>query len=142
MNDSGGDFMKVNRFLYPWCLLICAIFLSSSLQSIRSAYQYIAPYDSSRWVHFLVYALVVALPVGTWRRRESILLSFLPPILSIVLEALQAGFPLSLLRTQTVPADLFGIAAGILLGLNIRTIRNAARPLNKAELESPSSVVF
>jgi putative effector of murein hydrolase len=133
--------MKINRFLYPWCLLICTIFLSSSLQNARSAYQYIADYDSSRWIHFLVYAMVVALPVGTWQRRESIFLSFVPPILSIVLEALQAGFPLSLLRTQTVPADLFGIAAGILLGLNIRTIRNAARPLSKAELESPPPAV-
>jgi hypothetical protein len=85
--------------------------------------------------------MVVALPVGTWQRRESIFLSFVPPILSIVLEALQAGFPLSLLRTQTVPADLFGIAAGMLLGLNIRTIRNAARPLSKAELESPPPAV-
>ena len=134
--------MKINRFLYPWCLLICTIFLSSSLQSTRSAYGYIAPYDSSRWIHFLVYAAVVALPVGTWQRRESVFLSFVPPILSIVLEALQAGFPLSLLRTQTVPADLFGIAAGILLGLNIRTIRNAARPLNKAELDSAPPAVF
>jgi hypothetical protein len=134
--------MKVNRFPYPWCLLICTVFLSSSLQSTRSAYQYLAPYDSSRWIHFLVYAVIVALPVGTWQRKESIFLSFVPPIMSIVIEALQAGFPLSLLRTQTVPADLFGIAAGILLGLNIRTIRNAARPLNRAELDSPPSVGF
>jgi putative effector of murein hydrolase len=133
--------MKINRFLFPWCMLVCALFLSSSLHSARSAYEYIAPYDSSRWIHFLVYAVVVALPVGTWHRRESVFLSFVPPILSIVLEALQAGFPLSLLRTQTIPADLFGLAAGILLGLNIRTIRNAARPLNRAELDSPP-VVF
>jgi putative effector of murein hydrolase len=133
--------MRINKFLYPWCLLICALFLSSSLQSARSAYEYIAPYDASRWIHFLVYAVVVALPVGTWHRRESIFLSFVPPILSIVFEALQAGFPLSLLRTQTIPADLFGIAAGILLGLNIRMIRNAERPL-KTELDSPPPIVF
>ena len=78
--------MKINRFLYPWCLLICAIFLTSSLQSTRSAYQYIAPYDSSRWIHFLVYAVVVAFPVGAWQRTESIFLSFITPLLSIVLE--------------------------------------------------------
>lgn len=119
--------MKINRFLYPWCMLICSIFLSSSLQSTQSAYQFIAPYDSSRWVHFLVYAAVVAFPVGTWRRRKSIMLSFVPPIMSIVLELLQAGVPIPTLRTQTIPADLFGVAAGILLGLNIRTMRNAAK---------------
>lgn len=70
------------------------------------------------------------------------MLSFIPLIMSIMLESLQAGLPIPVPRTQTIPADLFGVAAGILLGLNIRTIRNAARPLNRAELDSPPPAVF
>jgi hypothetical protein len=54
------------------------------------------------------------------------MLSFVAPMMSIILESLQAGVPISTLRMQTIPADLFGVAAGILLGLNIRTMRNAA----------------
>jgi hypothetical protein len=34
----------------------------------------------------LVYAVVVAFPVGAWQRTESIFLSFITPLLSIVLE--------------------------------------------------------
>lgn len=134
--------MKINRFLYLWCLLVCSIFLSSSLQSAKWAYHYLAPYDSNRWIHFIVYAVIVALPVGTWRRRKAILLSFVPPIMSIILESLQAGIPLPVLQTQTIPADLFGVAAGILLGLNIRTMRKSASPANAAELDSASPVMF
>jgi hypothetical protein len=134
--------MKIGRFLYIWCLLIWAILLVSSLQHARSVYQYIAPLDLSRWIHFLAYAAVVALPIAAWVRKKSILLSFIAPILSIAIEATQAGIPLPALRMQTIPADLFGIGAGILLGLNIRMMHRSTRQPITSDLESSRSSAF
>jgi hypothetical protein len=134
--------MKVGRFLYAWCLLIWAILLITSLQHARSVYRYMAPLDLSRWIHFLAYMAVVALPIAVWIRKRSIVLSFIAPILSIAVEATQAGIPLPALRMQTIPADLFGIGAGILLGLNIRMLHRSTRQPITSDLESSSSSAF
>jgi hypothetical protein len=112
------------------------MFLTSALQGARSMHRYLTPLDSSRWVHFLVYAAVVALPMAAWQRRRNIVLSFAAPIMSIALEASLGGIPLPQLRMQTLPADLFGISAGVLLGLNFRMMRRSARRAPNEGLES------
>ena len=133
--------MNTNRLLYFWCLVIGGIILVSSLHSDRPVYQYLAIYGSNRWVHFLAYALILTIPIGVWQRKSSMLLSFVPAFIGITLEMLRAGYPWSAAVAQTIPADLFGVAAGILLGLNIRTIRHSAKPLNNTN-QVPTRTMF
>ena len=125
---------KNNRLFYLWCVLVGAIITISVLPASGWIYQSIADYNSSRWVHFLTFASAAAIPVSAWKHRKNILFSFIPLLVSIALEALRAGMPGPIFRTQNVPADLFGIAAGFLLGLNIRTMHNSAK--------APGSVRF
>jgi hypothetical protein len=118
-----------NRLFYLWCVLTVGIVLISILPGSSWIYHFLAAYDSNRWAHFLAYGAVAAIPVAAWKRKASILLSLIPAIISIVLGSWQAHNPVLMVRTQNVPADLFGIAAGVLLGLNIRVMRNSEKPV-------------
>jgi len=127
--------MTKRRFFYLWCLLVVAIFLPSFLPVNNAVYQVIAGYDSSRWAHFLAYVSVAAIPVAAWKRRPLILLSLLPEMISVAFQISRAHASGPFLRSQNVGADLFGLAAGILLGLNLRMIRKSGR-----SIENVSSV--
>ena len=128
-----------NRLFSLWCVLAGGILLVSTLPGSTSIYQFIAPFDANRWIHFFAYASIAAIPVAGWRSKSNVLLSFILPILSIVLELVQSHLPGSPVRGQNVPADLFGMAAGILLGWNIRTIRNSARSLGSINSDESHS---
>ncbi len=134
--------MRINRLFYPWCLVICAICSTSFLQNARSLYQYLAPVDSSRWWHFLIYAIALALPVAQWRSSKYISFSLIVPIMCIALEGLRAGIPLPSLRMQTIPADLFGVGGGILLGLNLRTMHRSTQRTNSTNIEATRPPVY
>ena len=127
-----------NRLFYFWCMLISVIFLTSILPGGSSAYQVIAAYDANRWLHFLAYAAVATIPIALWKPRSNVMLAFLPPVISIALELLQAHLSGPAIRAQNAPADFFGLAAGVLLGLNIRVMRNSSRSLDH-ESSNPSS---
>lgn len=101
--------------------------MNAILPSGSWIYRDIVAFDSSRWVHFLAYALTVAIPVAVWRRRASVLFSLIPAFMNISLEYLQWHVHGPLVRPRNLSADLFGVAAGILLGLNIRTMRHSAK---------------
>jgi hypothetical protein len=47
-----------------------------------------------------------------------------------------------MVRPQNASADLFGIAAGILLGLNIRMMRNSAKSFENASSDSSRSTLY
>ena len=129
--------MTKRRFFYLWCLLTGGIVFVSFLPGNSRIYHAIAGYDSNRWVHFLAYALAAAIPVASTRRRAIVLLSFLPAMTSIVLEVLKAQSSGPFPRSQNIAADLFGAAAGILLGLNLRMMRHATRSLDNPSSASP-----
>jgi hypothetical protein len=123
--------LKANRLLYLWCLMVIGGIVSASISnSGQPLYQPLVIYGSNRWVHFVAYALILAIPIGVWQRKSSMLLSFVPAFIGIALELFRAGYPWSTSIAQTIPADFFGLAAGILLGLNIRTLRHSAASLN------------
>lgn len=130
--------LKNNRSFYLWCALMGGIALVTILSSNSTAYQSVAEYDSSRWLHFLAYTLVIAVPIAAWKLRSTILLSFIPPIVCIALEWRHAYIQGTLPHPQNLPADLFGLAAGILLGLNLRIMRNSTQPLD-AESSHPDT---
>jgi hypothetical protein len=133
--------LNANRLLYLWCLVIGGIISVSILHSSRPLYQHLAIYGSNRWVHFVAYALILTIPIGVWQRKSSMFFSFIPAFIGITLELFRAGYPWSAEIAQTIPADLFGVAAGILLGLNIRTMRHSSKPLNRTN-EHPTQTIL
>jgi hypothetical protein len=119
--------LRKNRLVYLWCLFLAGILSISILRDSSWNYHSIAAFDSSRWVHFLAYALVASIPVAAWRYRRDVAFCLVPVVMSVALESLQAHAPLSVVHTHNVSADIFGIAAGILLGMNLRMIRNSEK---------------
>jgi len=121
-----------NRLLYLWCALTGGIVLVSILLGSSWIYSLIAAYDSNRWVHFFAYASVAAIPIAAWKRRITMAYSLVPPLLSIAIASSHVYFPGPVVRVENIPADIFGIAAGILLGLNIRMMRRSAKSLENS----------
>ncbi|MDR3573729.1 MAG: hypothetical protein P4L50_07705 [Anaerolineaceae bacterium] len=121
--------LRSNRLVYLWCALIGGIALSAILPTNSQIYKSFADYDSNRWCHFLAYTSVVAMPFVLRKRKQGFLLFFVPPVFCIVLEMLHAYIPGLADRVQNTQADLFGAAAGVLLGLNLRVMRNATKPI-------------
>ena len=115
------------RLRYIWCVLAGGILLYSLLPRSSWIYHIIAIYDSNRWVHFVVYSAVAALPVAVCRRRPKLILALLIAAVCIALELVQVYISRPIVRPQNVAADLFGLAAGILLGSNIRKLYASAR---------------
>ncbi len=118
-----------NRLVFLWCALIGGIIFVAILPVNSLTYRFISNVDSNRWCHFLAYATVAAIPFVVWKRKWAFWFFLIPPTIGIVLESLHSYIPGALVRVQNVPADLFGVAAGILLGLNLCAMRNTARPI-------------
>ena len=114
------------RLGYLWCGLTGGILLMSSLPGSSLIYKVVAAHDLIRWVHFIAYALVASIPVAAWRLWTSVLASFAIAVLGIAFELLHAFIQGCAIFPQNVLADLFGVACGILLGMNIRVMRNSA----------------
>lgn len=66
---------------------------------------------------------------------------FLPAIYCLVVEYVQGQAPGRIVTTHNVTADLFGIAAGILLGLNIRVMRSSTKTNDHANSDTPRSIL-
>ena len=113
-----------------WCVLIVAIAWIAVLPSENLVHHLAVEYDSNRWLRFLAYASIVAIPVSAWKTRTAIAISLLPALIGMALEVWQSNIPGLLGRPENVTPDLFGIAAGVLFGLNIRMMRKSAKPSN------------
>jgi hypothetical protein len=119
--------LRKNRLVYLWCLSLGGILSTSILRGSSWYFHSIAAIDSSRWAHFLVYALVSTIPVAAWRYRRDVAFCLVPVLMSVALESLQAHTPGPVAHIHNVSADIFGIAAGILLGLNLHIMHNSAK---------------
>ena len=122
-----------------WCSLLGAALILSNLPAEGWPYGEITYYASNHWFHFLLYAAIVAIPVTMWKRKYRFMLSLVAVLLVIALGSLQTFIPGHGNRSQNAMPDLFGVAAGVLLGLNLRMIRDP-RPLaakSKAPYRSP-----
>lgn len=118
------------RWFYLWCFLVCFILVVAILHYGHVESGALHSFDSSRWVHFLIYAAVVVLPVGVWHRgAPQVFLSIAPLFIAISMDCLASDPMFAAVRPQTIPAEIFGVAAGILLGLNLRVMRKARDPI-------------
>ncbi len=119
------------RLRFAWCVLTGVVISISILPGNSSIYQVAATPGLNRWVHFLAYAGVAAIPLLAWRLRSTILISLAIVMLGPVFDSLQAIVPGLIARPEILFADLFGVAAGILLGLNVRVMFDSAKSSDK-----------
>ncbi len=125
--------MQINSLLrYLWFALMVGILCMLILRGSSHASQVVVAYDSSRWGHFLLYGMVVAIPFAVIRKRTGLWLPLSIVLATIVAEFAQTLVQTSSARAATVLPEMFGLGAGILLGLNLRKIRTPAR--SEAEL--------
>lgn len=127
--------MKLKSIVLVWWIFVCGIFAVTLLDSSRQKFQFETTLDSSRWFHFLIYASLATVSLLAFKKWRTVLGSLIILALATIAEAFHAGIPLITLRSQTVPADLFGIAAGILLGLNIWMLRSSPKPVGNQSLK-------
>lgn len=118
------------RLLYFWCALIGGILFISILPGNSTIYPIVSAYDASRWIHFLIYATVASLPAAAWNGKIKILVPMAVISLCIALEPLQTLISSPIVRPKNVLADIFGVVAGILLGLNVRRLRTTTKSDN------------
>ena len=107
-----------------WCSLLGAALILSNLPAEGWPYGAITYYASNHWFHFLLYSAIVAIPVTIWKRKYRFMLSLVAVLLVIALGSLQTFIPGHGNRSQNAMPDLFGVAAGVLFGLNLRKIRD------------------
>jgi len=117
-----------NLLRVVWCSMLGAALVFSNLPTKGSPYEEISVYSSNHWFHFILYAAIVAIPVTMWKRKYRFMLSLVAVLLVIALGSLQTFIPGHFNRSQNAMPDLFGVAAGVLLGLNLRMIRDP-RPI-------------
>ena len=130
------------RLRFLWCVLACGALLMSIPFAASWIGRIIGTSDLNRWAHFLAYAAVAAIPVAAWRQRTNQLFSLVFVMLGVAIELLPAFLPGSIVRPQNAGADLFGVGAGILLGLNLRVMHNSASSLaNRIPNPSRSTMI-
>jgi hypothetical protein len=87
------------------------------------------------WVHFLVYMALAALPLLGWWLRAGVVLTSATAVLSVVLQA-EHGFVSGRgMDVHSTTINLLGVAAGVLLSLNILALcaRGRNRPTSLAD---------
>jgi len=114
------------RFRLAWGALAFGILFMSLLPGRSGLYHILSAYYASDWTRFLVFAAAASVPCAAWRTRKRVLYALLVVVLSVVLEALRAIHTGPVVHPELIPSDLFGIAAGVLLGLNLRLMNSSA----------------
>jgi hypothetical protein len=112
------------RLQFFWCLLAAAIVIASLLPHFNIAKNLLGVNLNWPWVHFMAYLGVSILPVMAWKFRIGLTVSLGGALTSLGLEILRGHLLYGSVRTQDIVFNLLGVAAGILLGLNILTLRS------------------
>lgn len=118
------------RLLCIWGALAVGVLVVSVLPSATSFDPFSAAYWTDKWTHFLAYALVTSIPCTASRTKRSVLFCLAVVAFCALCELLStmAGRPAH--GPENVVSDFFGIAAGILLGLNLRYSRSSGEIRN------------
>lgn len=111
-----------------WCLLVGAIVCVSLLPAPNIPRNLLWAYFDRYWAHFLVYAAVTIFPLLSWQRKTALVLSLGTAALSAILEMLHGAVTDHAVSIEGIVVNLLGVAAGVLLGLNILTLRSRMVP--------------
>ena len=122
-----------NRMFYFLCLAALVLMLLSTESGARWTNQAIFVYVSSRWVHFIVFLLLVATAVASWTQRKSVLIVLAVVFLCAFAETSLALFS-TIVRAENSVGDIFGAFSGILLGLNVRVMRSSLASIRNDEI--------
>jgi len=112
-----------SRLQMLWGLLVGMIALGSLLPSVGMHTEIVDAYLGDHWVHFLAYAVVSFLPWLAWKRNTALALSTGMAALGAGLEIVRSIVEVRSPDVQYIVINALGVAAGILLGLNILTRR-------------------
>jgi hypothetical protein len=117
-----------SRLQQLWSLLVGTIVLVSLLPHLGIHINPLDAHFNGHWVHFLAYAAASFLPLLAWRRNTGVAIDMGMVVLGTGLEILRAGLEGRSPDIQYIVINALGIAAGILLGLNILTLRSRRSP--------------
>ncbi|MGO9336300.1 MAG: hypothetical protein ACLPY1_02210 [Terracidiphilus sp.] len=113
-----------SRLQQLWGLLVGMIVLASLLPYLGIHTNFLDTYFNGHWVHFLAYVAASFLPLLAWRRNTGVALSMGMVALGTGLEIVRATLDGRSPDIQYIVINALGVAAGILLGLNILTLRS------------------
>ena len=119
-----------------WGLLTGMIVLVSLLPSPGMQKDLLSIHFDRYWFNFLTYVAVSNLPLLAWRRRTGLMLALGMAVLSVGLEALRGLVLDQSIDLNGMIVNLLGIAAGILLGLNILMIRSRMNRVDKSGIDA------
>jgi glycopeptide antibiotics resistance protein len=127
------------RLQLSWFLVAgTVLFLSLLPGPIFSTYS-LRAYVNLYWVRFLIYLLVSTFPVFAWRLRTGLFLSLGLGAVSAGLEVFRGSFLYRSVRFEDIVVNFLGITAGILLAVNIQTLRTRTNPVDGREVDESHS---
>jgi hypothetical protein len=116
-----------SRLRLSWYVLISGVTITSVLPGISLRDPRIAVLIDHTWVHFVVYTALAAIPLLGWRLRAGIALTSGTAILSVVLQVIHAFVSGHGIDAHGTMINLLGVLSGILLGLNIVSLRTRTK---------------
>lgn len=131
--------LSSRRLQIYWGLLAATIAFLSLLPHPGIPTTPMRAYLNSYWVHFLVYLAVSLLPVLAWPRKKGLMISLGVAVISVGLEILRGLSIYRLVQVEDIVVNLFGVAAGILLGMNILTLRSRMSQIDRSSASSSQS---
>ena len=114
-----------------WCILIGVISLVSCFPGASLQRPLFGLNIDSGWAHFLVFAVAATIPLLAWMRRTALTLDLGIAILSVGLQLLRGFAANRPMDSAAMVINVLGIAAGILIGLNLGILRaHGTQPLS------------
>jgi hypothetical protein len=113
-----------SRLQLLWFVLVTSVVLASLLPCVGVSINMFDSYLNGHWVHFLVYVALSSLPLLAWTRRTALALSAGTAVLGTALEMVRSSVEARSPDIQYIVINALGVAAGILLGLNILARRS------------------
>jgi hypothetical protein len=113
-----------SRLQHLWGLLVATIVLAPLFPFLGVDSNPLDVYFNGHWVHFLAYAAVSFLPLLAWRRNTGVVLCAGMAVIGTGLEIASAIVQGRSPDIQYIVINALGIVAGMLLGLNILTLRS------------------
>jgi hypothetical protein len=113
-----------------WGVLLVLIILASFSPFPGIHFNSFDSYFNGHWVHFLAYLAASLLALLAWRRNAGVALSMGLAVLGTGMEIVRGMMEARPPDIQYIVINVLGIIAGILLGLNILTLRSRRSQAN------------
>lgn len=136
MNILTNSRLRISSYLLIGAMALTSLLPKPSLNAFG-----MGPYIDRGWLHFIVYATAATLCLIAWKRSVGLVLAFGLCFLSVVLQVLRAQIAGLWIDYFGMAVNLLGIAAGILLGLNIISSRSRSKPQDQSRPDRSHSTL-